>query len=335
MRLIATEEAVSFQPIVDALNAHARTDDDSLDMILVRDIYGDNGIRNAMIPRLTDITGERLAQMDQNGIDMHLLSLTAPGVQMFAPDKGTEMARIANDLMAEAVRANPTRFAGLGTFAPQDPHRAALEVERVANTLKLNGLVINSHTNDRYYDDPFFYPVFEAIEASGLALYIHPRAPSKMIDKAFRDYGMNSAIWGYGIETSTNAIRMILSGLFDRFPKLKIVLGHMGEAIPFWLWRLDFMHGYAATAFGGAPKLKLKVSEYFRRNFAITTSGVENHPALRYSVEVLGPENVMWAIDYPYQPMAPAVQFIKTAPFAEDVKAMIAGGNAARIFRID
>jgi len=334
MRLIATEEAVTFQPVVDALNLHSRTDDASLDMMLVRDIYGDEAVRPAMIGRLLDVSGERLAEMDRNGIDMHLLSLTAPGVQMFDAQKGTELARLANDLMAQVVASNPARFAGLGTFAPQDPQSAALEIERIASRLKLNGLVINSHTNDRYYDDPFFYPVFEAIEASGLPLYIHPRAPSKQMDKAFRDYGMNSAIWGYGIETSTNAVRMILSGLFDRFPRLKIVLGHMGEAIPFWLWRMDYMHGNA-TSFGGAPQLKLKPSEYFRRNFAITTSGVESHPTLRYSIEVLGPENVMWAVDYPYQPMAPAVQFIKTAPIAEDVKAMVAGGNAARIFRID
>ncbi|BAK65460.1 5-carboxyvanillate decarboxylase [Sphingobium sp. SYK-6] len=333
MRLIATEEAVTFQPVVDALRAHSRTDDASLDMILVRDVYGDEPARPAMIGRLSDVTGERLAEMDSNGVDMHLLSLTAPGVQMFDAETGTRLARIANDLMAQTVAANPTRFAGLGTFAPQDPASAAREIERVATQLRLNGLVINSHTNDLYYDDPFFHPVFEAIEASGLALYIHPRAPSKQIDRAFRDYGMNSAIWGYGIETSTNAVRMILSGLFDRFPRLKIVLGHMGEAIPFWLWRLDYMHGNATT-FGGAPKLKLKPSEYFRRNFAITTSGVESHAALRYSIEVLGPENVMWAIDYPYQPMAPAVQFIRTAPIPEDVKAMVAGGNAARIFRI-
>jgi 2,3-dihydroxybenzoate decarboxylase/5-carboxyvanillate decarboxylase len=335
MRLIATEEAVSFAPIAEALNAHCRTDDDSLDMTLVRMIYGDGGERGAMVKRLTDVTDERIADMDANGVDMHLLSLTAPGVQMFDADKGTDLARIANDLMTETVARNPTRFAGLGTFAPQDPVRAAREIERCATELKLNGLVINSHTNDLYYDDPFFFPMFEAMEATGMALYIHPRAPSKQIDRAFRDYGMDSAIWGYGIETSTNAVRMVLSGLFDRFPKLKIVLGHMGEGIPFWLWRLDYMHINAAQNFGGAPKVKHKFSEYFRRNFAITTSGVESHAALRYSVEVLGPENVMWAIDYPYQPTTPAVQFMKTAPLPEDVKAMVAGGNAARIFRID
>jgi len=334
MRLIGTEEAISFPEISAALNAHCETDDQSLDMKLVRGIYGDDGDRGAIVDRLIDWEHERIAEMDRNGVDMHLLSLTAPGVQMFDADKGTDLARLANDRMAEIVRRRPDRFAGLGTFAPQDPRRAALEIERCAGELKLNGLVINSHTNDRYYDDPFFFPMFEAIEASGLALYIHPRAPSKQMAGAFGDYGMDTALWGYGIETSTNAVRMILSGLFDRFPRLKIVLGHMGEGIPFWLWRLDYMHQRSAMARGLAPRVQLKVSEYFRRNFAITTSGVESHAALRYSVEVLGPENVMWAIDYPYQPTTPAVQFMRTAPLPEDVKAMVAGGNAARIFRI-
>jgi 2,3-dihydroxybenzoate decarboxylase/5-carboxyvanillate decarboxylase len=334
MRLIGAEEAISFPEISQALNAHCRTDDTSLDMKLVRGIYGDGGGRNAMVDRLIDWEDERLAEMDRNGVDMHILSLTAPGVQMFDADKGTALARIANDKIAEIVRRRPERFAALGTFAPQDPKRAAKEIERCASELKLNGLIINSHTNDLYYDDPFFFPVFEAIEASGLALYIHPRAPSKQMDKAFRDYGLDSAIWGYGIETSTNAVRMIVSGLFDRFPRLKIVLGHMGEGIPFWLWRLDYMHQNSAMARGEAPRVKLKFSEYFRRNFVITTSGVESHAALKYSVDVLGPENVMWAIDYPYQPTTPAVQFMRTAPLTEDVKAMVAGGNAARIFRI-
>lgn len=174
MRLIGTEEAISFPEISAALNAHCKTNDTSLDMKLVRNIYGDGSDRNAMVARLIDWEDERIAEMDRNGVDMHLLSLTAPGVQLFDPDTGSDLARIANDHMAGIVARRPDRFAGLGTFAPQDPKRAAKEIERCANELKLNGLVINSHTNDLYYDDPFFFPVFEAIEAAGLALYIHP-----------------------------------------------------------------------------------------------------------------------------------------------------------------
>lgn len=333
MRLIATEEACSFPEVVEALTAHTKTNDTSLDMLLVKSIYGEANVKSGFAPRLMDFDDERLTTMDENGVDVHVLSLTAPGVQMFDADKGTALAELANDKLAAVKKKNPKRFAALGTFAPQDPKRAAREIER-CKTLGMNGLVINSHTNDLYYDDQRFWPMFEAAEAMDLAIYIHPRAPSKQIASAYADYGMDSAMWGYGIETSTNAIRMIMGGVFDRFPRLKIVLGHMGEGIPFWLWRIDFM---SANARGREhlPPMKLKPSEYFRRNFAITTSGVEDHLALDYSVKKLGPENVMWAIDYPYQPTVPAVQFIKTAPLPEDVKAMVAGQNAARIFHID
>jgi len=334
MRLIATEEACSFPDVVKALNAHSKSNTDtSLDMRLVRQVYGDGGIRAGIIDRLCDIEGDRLAQMDASGIDMHVLSLTSPGVQMLDPDLAAQLATQTNDTLAEICKRRPTRFAALGSFAPQEPERAAKEIER-CKAIGLNGLIVNSHTNDEYYDLPKYWPMFEAMEAAGLPLYIHPRSPSKQLGTAFAQWGMDSAIWGYGIETATNALRMIMSGLFDKFPKLKIILGHMGEAIPFWLWRIDYMHAATATTFGGAPKLQHKPSEYFRRNFAITTSGVEHHPALKYSIEVLGPENVMWAIDYPYQPMVPAVQFMRTAPIPEDVKAMVAGGNAERIFNI-
>ncbi|MEI9851457.1 MAG: amidohydrolase family protein [Sphingomonas sp.] len=303
-------------------------------MKLVRAIYGDGGNRNGLVDRLIDWEERRIADMDLNGVDMHLLSLTAPGVQMFDARQGHRAGAHRQRPDGRDRPPPPDRFAGLGTFAPQDPARAAREIERCATELKLNGLVINSHTNDLYYDDPFFFPVFEAIEASGLALYIHPRALSKQIDKAFRDYGLDTAIWAMASRPAPMRCAWSSRACSNRFPRLKIVLGHMGEGIPFWLWRLDYMHQNAAMAWGRRAARAAKILRIFPRNFAITTSGVESHAALGYSVDVLGPENVMWAIDYPYQPTTPAVQFMRTAPLAEDVKAMVAGGNAARIFRI-
>jgi 2,3-dihydroxybenzoate decarboxylase/5-carboxyvanillate decarboxylase len=249
--------------------------------------------------------------------------------------EGTALACLANDRLAEIVRAHPTRYAGLASFAPQDPEAAAAEIARARTELGLHGLVVNSHTNNEFYDDPKFRPIFAAAEAHDLAIYIHPRAPATQIDAGFRDYAMDGAIWGYGIETSTHALRLIFSGLFDLYPKLKIVLGHMGEGIPFWLWRIDFMHEVMSRS-RGLPKLELKPSDYFRRNFAITTSGQENALALRYSIDMLGVENVMWAIDYPYQPTAPAVKFIEEAqPLNEVERLAVAGLNAARIFHIE
>jgi 2,3-dihydroxybenzoate decarboxylase/5-carboxyvanillate decarboxylase len=337
-RKIATEEAFSIPEVAAALQQVARGPSTSLDKTLVRGIYdapepGKGYDALDFLSGLLDVEGRRLAQMDEFGIDMHILSLTAPGVQMFDADTATELAALANDRLAEICQRHPTRFAGLATFAPQSPKRAAKEMEHAINDLKLNGFILNSHTNDEYLDDPKYWPALEAAEALGACIYIHPRAASYGFKGPLQDYGMDSAMWGYGMETGTHAVRMMTSGVFDHFPKLKICLGHMGEAIPFWLWRLDFMNT-RAQAGGRAPKTKLSMAEYFLQNFVITTSGVEDHLALDYAIRKLGPDNVLWAIDYPYQPQKPAVDFMDTAPLSDEVKAKVYGGNAERIFRI-
>jgi 5-carboxyvanillate decarboxylase len=254
-------------------------------------------------------------------------------VQMFDADTATELAALANDVLAETISRHTARFAGLASFAPHSPKRAAKEMERAIGKLGLNGFIVNSHTNGEYLDDPKFWPILEAAEQLRRPLYIHPRAPSDGMADPFRSYGIEGAMWGYGLEAGTHVIRLICSGVFDRFPNLKIVIGHMGEAIPFWLWRFDFMHARAVSS-NRARRLELKPSEYFRRNFAITTSGVESHEALEYSIKVLGVENVMWAIDYPYQPTAPAVAFMDSAPIPDDQKALVYSGNAERVFGI-
>ena len=206
-------------------------------------------------------------------------------------------------------------------------------MERAIKTLKLNGFIVNSHTNNDYFDDPKFFPILEAAEALDGCIYIHPRAPSDGMAAPFRDYGLDSAQWAYGLEVSTHAVRMMVSGVFDRFPKLKICIGHMGEAVHFWFWRLDYMNKNAQNR-GSAPKLQLTPSEYFKRNFVITTSGAESHLALDYSIKALGIDNVLWAIDYPYQPSAPAVQFMDSAPVSQAEREKLYHGNAERIFHI-
>jgi len=333
LRLVATEEACSVPEVAEALRQLAHSTWNNLDMLLVNAIYNAaDPARAPFLAQLLDIDAGRLAVMDENGVDMHLLSLTAPGVQMFDADTGTALATIANDALAEAVKRHPARYAALATFAPQDPKRAVKEMERAINSLKMNGFIINSHTNNEYLDLPKFWPILEAAEAMNAALYIHPRAPSDGMAAPFRDYRLETAAWGYGVEVATHAVRLMLSGTLDRFPKLKIVLGHMGEAVPFWLWRLDFM---GRPGFGNNMRTnKLKPSEYFRQNFAITTSGVEDHLALRYSIDRIGVDSVMWAIDYPYQPTTPAVAFMQSAPIPDADKQKIAHGNAERIFHI-
>ncbi|HXR51410.1 MAG TPA: amidohydrolase family protein [Steroidobacteraceae bacterium] len=335
IRRIATEEAFSIPEVATALRGlcEGPAAANNIDMMLVRNIYGSGGNYQArFLAPLLDLEGERLRDMDANGVDMHLLSLTAPGVQLFDADTATGLATLANDRLAEVIARHPRRFAGLASFAPQSPKRAVLEMERAVRKLGLNGFVVNSHTNNEYLDDPKYWPVLEAAEALDRCIYIHPRGPSDMLSGPLRDYGMFAALWAYGVEVSTHAVRLILSGVFDRFPKLRICLGHMGEAVHFWSWRLDFMSARAQLA--GAPKLSLKPSEYLRRNFAITTSGQESPLALEFSIRQLGIDNVMWAVDYPYQPTTPAVAFMDGVQVSESERHQLYHGNAERLFHI-
>jgi predicted TIM-barrel fold metal-dependent hydrolase len=356
VRKIATEEAFSIPEVAAAIRDVVRRGGANLDLKLLGLIYDSptpaaparqsraaevpragtgNLDRDAsarmVLPRLLDIDAGRLADMDANGVDMHLLSLTMPGVQMFDRDTAVALARLANDRLSEAVRRHPTRFAGLGSFAPQDPRAAAQEMERAIRTLKLNGFIVNSHTQNIYLDDPSNWPILEAAEALDTPLYIHPRAPSDGMAGPFRDYRLEGAIWGYGVETGTHVMRLMLSGVLDRFPRLRVVIGHMGEALPFWLWRLDFMASPGSRA---NLKNQLKPSEYFQRNIAITTSGVEDPLALRFCIDKIGVDRIMWAIDYPYQPSAPAVAFLESAPLSDEERAQVAHRNAERIFQI-
>jgi predicted TIM-barrel fold metal-dependent hydrolase len=326
MRRIAIEEAWSIPEQLQALAAVSEGDWTNLDVENVRPLGRGQG---PLAANLLDVK-RRLAEMDRLGIDMHLLSLTSPGVQLFESGTAIALAQLANDRLAEVVAANPTRFGGLASFAPQDPDRAAKEMERAINTLKLNGFIVNSHTDNEYLDEPKFWPILEAAESLGRPIYLHPRCPSDGMAAPFRNYRMQAAIWGFQAETGTHAMRLILSGVFDRFPNLQIVLGHMGENIPFHLWRSDNWYRRRANAYPS----KLPPSEVMKRNFHITTSGVEHGPALRYAIEVLGADRIMWAIDYPYEEMAPAVTFMNEVEIPQVQRAAIYHLNTERLFHV-
>jgi 5-carboxyvanillate decarboxylase len=335
MRKIAVEEAFSIPEVAAALKQVARAPGDSADLPLVRGIYDAQGGYGSMkfLDGLLDLEDVRLKDMDANGVDMHVLSLTAPGVQMFDADTACDLATLANDRLAAVIRRHPTRFAGLASFAPQAPRRAVREMERAIRELHLNGFILNSHTNNEYLDDPKYWPILEAAEALDRCIYIHPRGASDGLKGPLRDYGMDSAMWGYGLEVGTHAVRMMASGLFDRFPKLKICIGHMGEAVPFWIWRITFMNS-RSQKIGRAPVTSLTMAEYLQRNFVITTSGVEDPLALEYSIKKLGIDNVLWAIDYPYQPSSPAVAFMDAVELKPEHKAKVYHRNAERVFHI-
>lgn len=283
--------------------------------------------------RLLDIGAGRIAHMDSIGIDMHILSLTSPGVQVFDGPLATRLAAESNDALAAAVKAHPTRFAGLAAIAPQDPPTAAREIERAAHKLDLCGVIINSHTMGEYLDAAKYRPIFEAAEALDMPIYLHPREPAPSMVTPFLDYGLYFAGWGFAAETGLHAMRLIMSGTFDRFPKLKIVLGHMGEGLPFWLQRIDNRY-LLEVKIGAVDKLPKLPSQYFLDNFVITTAGVTSMPALRLSLDVLGVERILFAADFPYEDDAEAVRFMDGAAVTEDERKQIYETNARRVFKL-
>ncbi len=331
-RLIATEEAFAPPAYIDAYLELTRTLESAASRYLA--IYYR---KPQMVRELTDLD-YRLAEMDQYGVAMHLLSITGPGVQAFDAARGTQLAVIANDLVAAAIARHPTRFAGLAAVAPQDPAAAAREIDRAIGSLGLNGVIINSHTHGEYLDDPKFWPIFEAAVAHDTPIYLHPTFPSDAMIEPYSRYGMMGALWGFGADTSLHAVRMIMGGVFDAFPTLQIVLGHLGEALPFWLGRLDNRYANVVRR-GGQVSLGMKTlarlpSRVFRENFHMTTSGMMTDAPLRFCLDMFGPDRLMYAIDYPYEQTAEAVAFIRAAPLDPEIMRKITHANAEALFRI-
>ena len=257
----------------------------------------------AVLARLQDLGERRIADMDAVGIDRQIISLTCPGTQVLDRDRAVAMARLANDQLAEACRRHPDRFSGLTAVAPQDPEEAAREIERGAAELGLVGVIINSHTQGEYTDDPKFWPIFEAAQALDTPIYLHPNTPPRNMIGPMLEAGLDSAIYGFAVETGLHLLRIIMAGVFDRFPRLRIVAGHLGEALPFWLYRLDFMHAATVKAarYESMKPIGRQPSEYLRSNVWVTTSGMPWAPAIMFCREVLGPDRVMYAMDYPYE----------------------------------
>jgi 5-carboxyvanillate decarboxylase len=303
---IATEEAFAPPELIDLWR----------DMIKRND-HGDPGFDSLMgfyvnhrsertdfiLERLPDLGERRLVDMDAAGVDRQVISLTSPGTQILPRSEAVAIAELANNRLAQAIRSHPDRFSGLTAVAPQDPEHAAREIERGHRDLGLKGVIINSHTHGEYLDDPKFWPIFEAAEAHDTPIYLHPNTPSPAMIGPLLEAGLDGAIYGFAVETGMHLLRIISSGVFDRFPRLKIVVGHLGEALPFWLYRLDYMHQATVRAqrYPVIKPLQRKVSDYLRENVWVTTSGMPWAPAIMFCREVLGADRVLYAMDYPYQ----------------------------------
>jgi 5-carboxyvanillate decarboxylase len=301
--------------------------------LMGQSILGSSPGARAVHKRLFDLGEDRIAHMDVTGIDMQVLSLTSPGVQVFDSGMGTALARHSNDVLVDAIKRYPNRFAGLAAIAPQDPTAAVGELTRVSKLAGIKGFIVNSHTHGEYLDLQKFWPIFEAAESLNLPCYLHPREPSPTMLAPFVDYGLFFAGWGFAAETGLHAMRIIMCGVLDRYPRPKIILGHMGEGIPFWMQRIDNRY-QLQVKLGSVKKMAKLPSEYFLDNFVITTSGVCSPPALKLSVEVLGVDRILFAADYPYESVEEAVSFMDGVELSEDARSQIYWKNAARIFRM-
>jgi 5-carboxyvanillate decarboxylase len=281
--------------------------------------------------KLLDLGEGRLQQMADDGIDMQVLSLTQPGVQVFDTETGTEIARDINDELSNAIRKYPKKLAGFAAVAPQDPIGAANELERAVLKLGLIGALINSNTNGEYLDQKKYWVIFERAEKLGVPIYIHPIAPPQAMIGPYLAYdGLAEAMCGFAHEVSLHALRLICSGVFDEYPKLNIIIGHMGEALPYWLGRID--RHFMGTSM--SQKLKKKPSEYFRENFYITTSGMFWQPPLLCSYSELGADRILFAVDTPYESGQQAVKFIEEAPICNNDIEKICHLNAEKLFRL-
>jgi 5-carboxyvanillate decarboxylase len=336
---IATEEAWATRELLDGYRrlVDTRSFDDP-GFLSLWGHYLDNPSDRArfVIERLPDMGRRRLEDMDATGIAKQLLLLTSPGVQVFDRDTAVGIARGSNDELAEAVRSHPDRYAGLAAVAPQDPAEAARELERGVTRLGLKGAVINSHTDGEYLDAEKFWPIFEAAAALKVPVYIHPQTPSRQMIAPFLERGLDGAIFGFAVETGLHLLRIIVSGAFDRFPELQIVVGHLGEGLPFWLYRLDHMHGAMVRAerYESVPRLRKRISDYMKENVAVTSSGMPWAPSIRHCQEVLGMDRVLYAMDYPYQYVPEEVTMSDALPISAGDKKKFFQTNAERVFSL-
>jgi predicted TIM-barrel fold metal-dependent hydrolase len=291
-------------------------------------------------PRLLDIQDIRLKEMDKHGVEMMILSLNAPAVQAI-PDvkRAIAVAREANDVLADNMRKRPGRFAGFAALAMQDPEAAAAELTRCVKELGMVGALVNgfsqigSPDNVAYYDAPQYRPFWRAVEALDVPFYLHPRNPLPSWSKQYEGHNwLLGPNWAFHAETAVHALRLIGSGLFDECPKLKIVLGHIGEGIPVYLWRIDGRNGWMKAPHKYAAKNG--VGHYFRKHFYLTTSGNFSTPAMMNAVAEMGVERVLFSVDWPFEAVDEGAQWFDQAEIDDDARRKIGRDNAVKLFKL-
>ena len=285
--------------------------------------------------QLADLQSMRLADMDSAGIDVQVLSHTVGSRPAFTGAEGVQLARQANDQMAAAVAAHPNRFVGLATLPMTEPEAAAAELKRAVVSLGCKGAVINGTTDGRFLDDSMFLPILEEAVRLDVPVYLHPAPPPAPVWEAYYGglepgvrYSLATGSWGWHSEVGLHALRLIVAGIFDRLPSLQVIIGHMGEMIPFMLARITAVLTPVATS------LQRPIPEYFAHNFHLTTSGFFSDPPLLLIREVCGLDRVMFAVDYPYSTNQQGRRFLDSTALSEEEKAKLCHLNAERLFKL-
>ena len=287
----------------------------------------------ALLQRLDDLGALRIKEMDEAGIDIQVISHGAPSTQRLDAATAVPLAKRANDRQHEAVRAHPDRFAGFAALPTADPKAAADELERTVTKLGFKGAMVHGPTNGVFFDDKRFWPILERAQALDVPLYLHPSLPMPAVVEAYyKDYlkefpQLLTAAWGYTVETATQGIRMVLSGAFDKYPRLKIILGHLGESLPFSAWRINM------ALSRGADKPS-NFRDTFCKHFWITTSGNFSTPALMCCIMEMGVDRILFSVDYPFVPNPPGVKWMENVPLGPEDRAKILNGNAKRLLRL-
>ncbi|WP_327699894.1 amidohydrolase family protein [Streptomyces sp. NBC_00459] len=318
MRIVAVEEAFS---IPGAIRQEAA---------IRQRLEATEETKREWFRRLDDVTELRLADMDANGVDMQVLSYSTPGLEVIEdPAEAVAVARRVNDYLAKAVASHPKRFAGFAVLPLQDPKAAVVELRRAVNELGLKGVLYNDHVRGHYLDEPQFRPVWAELERLGVTLYLHPAVIPADKWRVFDGHPvLVGPSWGWTATVGAHALRLIYGGVFDEFPGASVMLGHMGELLPFQMARLDSRYPAQVPV---ERRVQHLPSYYLRNNVYVTTSGVMSHAALLGAVHAVGVDRVLFSIDYPFESSADAVAFLRSAPYARADLARIAHGNAERV----
>jgi 2,3-dihydroxybenzoate decarboxylase len=295
--------------------------------------YDENLSRPMLRNRLEDLGDQRIAEMDAAGIDIQVLSHAAPGTHNMDAATAVPLARGANDRLHAAMRGHPGRFAAFATLPAADPQAAADELERTVTKLGFKGAMVHGLTNGVFFDDRRFWPIMERAQALDVPIYVHPATPHPaVIDAYYKDYmkefpSIVTAGWGFTVETATQGIRLVLSGVFEKYPKLKIILGHLGESLPFSLWRID--HALSRTG-----NRAMSFRDIFCEHFYITTSGNFSDPALLCCVQEMGVDRILFAVDWPYVENRPGTKWMEEIPLCAEDRVKILSGNAQRLLKM-